>query len=214
MTTSSPPSTEPSALHGLARPLLLLSGLALLVGAPFEILSAFDDRPFPEVAAGGTHRAAAWLLLLGFAALLLAVPALGTHAGPTGRRLGRTVTLLAMLGAAGGVVSQWYIGTVLPWLAGTAHPDLTGEMGGIGLYGCMLLVVAGILALGIGGVRTRLLPRPAAIMLIVAAVGGIFPFVLVPLTGAALLWGGASGLRPAPAGASPSEPAAAVAAAS
>ncbi|MEV5765334.1 hypothetical protein AB0L34_12300 [Micromonospora sp. NPDC052213] len=200
MTTDPTSSLEPSALHGLARPLMVLSGLALLVGTPFEVMTAFDDRPFAEVAAGGPHRTAAWLILLGFGALLLAVPALATHVGPAGRRFGRTVTLLAMLGAAGGMVSQWYIGTVLPWLAGSAHPDLTGEMGGLPLYGSMLLLVVGLLALGIGSVRTRLLPRPAAVMLIVAAVGGIFPFVLVPLAGAALLWGGTAGLRsPAPA---------------
>jgi hypothetical protein len=174
---------------------LVFAGLPLLLSTPFEVLSVFDSRPFPEVAAGTTHAAAAWLMLLGFAGLLLVVPALATHTGPSGRRLGRIAVLLAMAGAAGGVVLQWYIGVVLPWLAASDSPALTGEMGGVGLYGTQALLTGGILALGISGLRSRVLPRPAAIMLIVAAVATVFPFVLVALTGAALLWSGAAGLR-------------------
>jgi hypothetical protein len=195
MTPVTPVPSDPSALHGLGRPLLVFAGLPLLVAAPFEFLSVFDSRPFPEIAAGTAHAVSAHLVLLGFCGLLLAVPALVTHTGSTGRRLGRTAALLATAGAAGGVVSQWYIGTVLPWLAHSKSPELSGEMGGVGLYGTMALLMAGILALGISGLRSRVLPRPAAIMLIVAAVAAVFPPALVALTGAALLWSGAAGLR-------------------
>lgn len=195
MTHVSPVPSDPSPLHGLARPLLVFTGLVLLVATPFEILSVFDSRPFAEAATGTIHAVAAWLLMLGFAGLLLTVPALITHTGPTGRRLGRTPVLLAMAGAAGGIVSQWYIGAVIPWLASSGSPSLAGEMGGVELYGTMALLVVGLLALGISGLRSRVLPRPAAIMLIVAALATIFPFVLVPLAGTALLWSGATGPR-------------------
>ncbi|WP_146615634.1 hypothetical protein [Nonomuraea aridisoli] len=91
-------------------------------------------------------------------------------------------------------MSQWYIGTVLPWLATSDSPALTGEMGGIGLYGTMALLVAGVFALGVSGLRSRVLPRPAAVILIVAAAAFVMPFALVPLMGVALLWSGVTGL--------------------
>jgi hypothetical protein len=186
-----------SPLHHLAHPLLVLAGLATVVSVPFGLLGDFSDLSHAALARTTPFVADAGLECLGFLLFAVAIAGLADHRGPDGRGLGAWPVALGLVAAVTGFFTHAAQAFVQPAI-GRAAPalldDVPSGLLAVGVFGGMALTVAGLLTLAVSAYRTRVLPRPAAVLLGIGALGVVLGSVGALLLGAGLLWGGAAAL--------------------
>lgn len=181
-----------SRLHQLTRPLLIAAGVCFLLALPFELdNTVLNDRPFADVAQSPAHAAAAWLAMVGFVLLGLAVPGLATRPGSRGG-LGTAATLLGTLGAFAGSTLQWYVAVVIPWQARSSAPELAGELGGVGFYALIAAFTVGTIALGVGCLRSGAVSRTAGVLVLLGGLCAPLSVAFMAVTGVALIVAGRS----------------------
>lgn len=181
-----------SPFDQLARPLLLAAGVCFLLALPFELASTvLSDQPFVEVAQSPAHAAAAALAMAAFVLLGLAVPGLASRRG-TRSHLGTTAAVLAVLGAFAGGTLQWYIAVVIPWQARSSAPELAGDLGGLGFYVLIAAFAVGIIALGVGCLRSGVVSRPAGALILLGGLCAPLSPAFMTVTGVALVVAGRS----------------------
>jgi hypothetical protein len=180
------------------------SGLAALFGGGLFVILAvaesvvFGNQPYSEAAATG-----AWIIVQGayvLAAVLVNLGLVGLYAHEARKAgtLGLIAFLVAFIGgmvATGATWSEAFFGA---WLARAAPELLDAEPAGIVIAGALLsfvLFALGWFLFGLVSLRAGVLPRGAAILLMIGAVlfavGGAMelPFAAV-LFGAAVTWMG------------------------
>lgn len=191
---------SPTPLYHLAHPMLALAGLATLAAAPVGGFDDFSPDTVPHSVLVTTGSYFAWALLLTVSFLLLAIGIAGLagHRGADGRMLGRTALALALVAAVVGFFQNATHAFVQPAYSVLA-PSLIDEPPGgpfaVGWLSGVALMVIGLVTLGVSAYRTRVLPRPAAVLIIVGAVAFPLPSVATLLFGGGLLWAGVAGLR-------------------
>jgi hypothetical protein len=176
-------SRSPSVPLALAGGLLLAS---LVPAVPFFL----DPSPFREVAGTGIHLSLYGLALAAMLALLVAVPRLGSLTSTDGQRLPDGLLTGALLATALYAATQFVQVSVTPDLADTA-PVALDETGGftmVALIGSWLLFLVAWVLVAAVGMRRRVLPMPAGVLLVLGAVAQplIGPLAALPL-GAGLL---------------------------
>lgn len=189
-----------SPLYDLAHPMLALSGLAYLVSAAVGLPGEFDPTPVSnsELILDGSY--VPWALLVTAASLLLAVgvAAIAEHRGPDGRGIGRAGLVLGLVAAVIGFFLNANHAFVQPAIAAAA-PDLMNDPPGgllaVGALGGFVVTVIGLVTFGVSAFRRRVLPRPAAVLIVVGVLAFVAGSVQDVLLGAGLLWAGLSGLR-------------------
>jgi hypothetical protein len=180
------------------------SGLAALIGGVLFVVLAvveplvFGNQPYSEAAATG-----AWIVVQGtyiVAAVLIGLGLIGLYlyqaqqAGTLGL-IAFLVTFIGGIMAAGSSWSETFFGA---WLAGAAPELLDADPAGVLIAGILLsyaLFAVGWFLFGLASLRAEVLPRGAAILLMIGAL--VFAVVSVldlpfagVLFGAALAWMG------------------------
>jgi hypothetical protein len=182
--------------------LMRWSGLAALVGGGlFVVLGVLEflllgNQTYSEAAATGT-----WIIVQGaylVAAMLIGLGLVGLYvrqaqeAGTLGL-IAFVVTFIGGMMAAGSIWSEAFFG---PWLAKAAPELLDTDPAGIVVAGVMLsigLFALGWFLFGLISLRAGVLPRGAAILLMIGAVlfavAGVLELPFAPvLFGAAVVW--------------------------
>ena len=171
-------SRSPSA------PLTLAGGLLLASVAP-AVPFFTDPRPFSQVAGSAVHMSLYALTLAGMLALLVAVPRLRSLASPEGRRLPDGVLTTALLATALYAATQFVQVFVAADLADSAPAalDESGDLMMYGMLGSWLVFLVAWVALGVVGMKRRVLSRSSGVLLIVGAVAQpvIGPLAALPL---------------------------------
>lgn len=184
--------------------LMRWSGLAALVGGGlFIILDALESMLFGSQPSGEAAATSAWIIVQGAflaAAVLIALGLVGLYvrqAQQTGTLglLAFVVTFAGMMMTAGSSWSETFFGA---WLAEAAPELLEAEPAGAFVAGLLLtfaLFAIGWLLFGLASFRAEVLPRGAAVMLMIGAV--LFPalgILEIPFAGlafgAAVAWMG------------------------
>lgn len=172
---------------------VMVAGVLLLVAELLELLPAFDEYPFSELALTGMFLFQNTLYLLGL--ILLSVGLVGLYArqwqaaGP----FGLVGFLAALVGTVFFTGFFWANIFVAPALAVGAPEflDLGGRFPGFFLS--LLLYAVGWLLFGLASLRARVYPRAPVIALIV---GAALDLLAAPLSGlvidAAFVWLGFS----------------------
>ena len=171
----------------------MVAGVLLLVAELLELLPAFDDYPFSELALTALFLFQQALYLLGL--ILLSVGLVGLYA-----RQSETAGLLGLVGFLGAFIGTvfftgffWANIFVAPALAIRAPEFL--DLGGRfpGFYLSLLVYAVGWLLFGLASLRARVYSRGPAIALIV---GAALDLLGAPLSGlvidAAFIWLGFS----------------------
>jgi hypothetical protein len=184
--------------------LIRWSGLGGVVGgvllAAFELLESTLFSGQPESVSAVTS---SWIIIqVGYlvAFLLLTLALVGLYALQVEQAgsLGLTAFLVALTGIVLMAGSQWGAAFLGPWIAEAAPELIDAEPAGITIFGyilSMLLVALGFLLFGLASLRTKVLPRGAAMLLMAGAVLLIvlemleLPIITVVLD-AALIWMG------------------------
>jgi hypothetical protein len=171
----------------------MVAGVLLLVAELLELLPAFDDYPFSELALTALFFFQQALYLLGL--ILLSVGLVGLYA-----RQSETAGLLGLVGFLGAFIGTvfftgffWANIFVAPALAIRAPEFL--DLGGRfpGFYLSLLVYAVGWLLFGLASLRARVYPRiPVALL----TVGAALDLLTAPLSGlvldAAFVWLGLS----------------------
>lgn len=187
-------------LHDLAHPMLALAGLATLAALPVGGIDDFspDSEPYSVLVTTGSYLAWALLLTVSFALLAVGIAGLAGHRGADGRTLGRSALALALVAAVIGYFQNATHAFVQPAYSVVA-PSLIDEPPGgllaISWLAGVLIMVVGLVTFGVSAYRTRVLPRPAAMLIIVGSVAFPVPSLATLLFGGGLLWAGIAGLR-------------------
>jgi len=169
----------------------MVAGVLLLVAELLELLPAFDDYSFSELALTGLFAFQQTLYLLGL--ILLSVGLVGLYArqsraaGP----LGLVGFLVAFVGTVFFTGFFWANIFVAPALAIGAPEFL--DLGGRfpGFFSALLIYAVGWLLFGLASLRARIYPRAPVVLLIV---GAAIDLLASPLSGlvidAAFVWVG------------------------
>jgi hypothetical protein len=177
--------------------MLVLAGLCNVVSVPFGLMGDFSDLSHAALARTGSVVTDAVLESAGFLFLAVAIAGLADHRGPGGRGLSSWAVALGLIGAVTGFYNSANHAFVQPAI-GRAAPSLLNDLPtgllAIGVFGGLLLTVVGLGTFAVSGYRSRVLPRPAAILLAVGSLGFVLESFGVLLLGAGLLWAGAAGL--------------------
>lgn len=180
--------------------LIRWGGLAALVGGVLfvvlEVLefALFGDQPYSAVAA-----TSAWIIVQAawIVAMLLVLLGLGglyaRQVEQTGA-LGLVAFLMALIGTVMAVSLEWTAAFYEPWLAEIASPEiLDAEPSGVAIVGYLLAIVLftlGWLLFGLASLQARVLPRGAAVLLMVGAVL-LFVILLLEIPGYSVVFGAA-----------------------
>jgi hypothetical protein len=184
--------------------LIRWSGLAALVGgillAVLSILESvlFGSQPDSEVVASSAWIIVevAWIV----AALLIILGLVGLYARQAEQAgsLGLIAFLVALAGTVMVSGIDWSAAFMAPWFAETAPELVDAEPTGVFLAGLLLslvLLALGYFLFGLASLQARMLPRGAAVLLMVGAVlivvmGFLESGFDVVVLGAALAWMG------------------------
>jgi hypothetical protein len=171
----------------------MVAGVLLLTAELLELLPAFDDLPFSELALTGIFAFQLTLYLVGL--ILLAVGLVGLYAqeSETAGSLGLVGFLVAFIGTVFFMGFFWANLFVAPTLAHGA-PEFLDQGGRFPGFRLSLLIYAvGWLLFGLASLKARVYPHAPVILLIVGAALDLFG---VPLSGlvidAAFVWLGFS----------------------
>lgn len=187
-----------SELHDLAFPMLALAGLTTLVAAPFDLISTFDSAPLSEAVTTVPYLLSGLIALVSSVFLAVAVAGLADHDGPGGRRLGRAALVLGLLAAISAVYLQVIHTFILPTFAAIAPDAVNGPPTGlaaVAVAGGLGFAVIGLVTLAVSAFRTRVFPRPAAVLIAVGILGFLTGGFSTLVLGAGLLWAGVAGMR-------------------
>jgi hypothetical protein len=171
----------------------MVAGMMLFVAELLELLPAFDDLPFSQLALTGIFTLQLTLYLLGL--ILLAVGLVGLYAqeSETAGPLGLVGFLLAFIGTVFFTGFFWANLFVAPVLAAGA-PEFLDQVGRFPGFRLSLVIYAvGWILFGLASLRARVYPRAPVIVLIIGAALDLFG---APLSGlvidAAFAWLGFS----------------------
>lgn len=177
--------------------LIRWSGLAALVGS--VLLVVLDVAEFvliggqPESVAAATT--ALTIVRVSFLAPIvltsLGLVGLYTRQAEQAGTLGLISFLVAFIGTVMLAGVQWSAAFIGPWLAGVAPELLDSEPSAVLIAGIMLsfvLLALGWLLFGLASLRARVLPRGAAVLLMVGA-ALMFVLLLLELPGSTLVFG-------------------------
>lgn len=193
--TGRPPSAAIFPLKVLGITGVVIAANSLLFGTQLF----FDPRPFSEVGGSFEQRGYHLLLLACLGVLAMTLPRLATVPGREGARLPATLTLAAGLAAFYDGGTRFVEAFVVPYLAQHA-PALLDESPSSSLMIAMMtawfLTMGTVLAIAVVAYRRRVFPRPACVLLAVAAISVplIGPLAGV-LLGSAYAWAGFATLR-------------------
>ncbi len=187
-------------LHDLAHPMLALAGLATLAAAPIGGVDDFapDTVPHSVLVTTGEYFAWALLLTLSFPLLAVGIAGLAGHRGAGGRMLGRSALALGLVAAVIGFFQYATHAFVQPAYSVLAPQLIDSPPGGalaVAWLSGLALTVIGLVTFGVSGYRTRVLPRPAAVLIILGSLAFMAPSLASLLFGGGLLWAGVAGLR-------------------
>ena len=184
----------------------MVAGMLLLVAELLELLPAFDDYPFSELALTGLFTFQVALYLLGLILLSVGLVGLYAHQSDRAGLLGLVGFLVAFIGTVFFTGFFWANLFVSPALA-VGAPEFLDQGGRFPGFRLSLLIYAvGWLLFGLASLKARAYPRAPVIVLIVGAALDLFG---APLSGlvidAAFVWLGFSLFsgRAAPAGQTP-----------
>lgn len=196
---SSPPVGIAARVGGVPAALVtvgaVLAGNGALLGARLML----DSRAYSEIAAGTTHLLHYSLWTLCLVALSQLYPRMSGLRGRTGLRVPTPVLALAGAGVALDACARFVSAFVAPYLAGR-QPQLMDSTPDavllVPLLAASIAAMVGTGLLAVVGLRRRVFPRGAAVLLLLGAV--TIP-VLGPvsnvLLGAALVWIGSTARR-------------------
>jgi hypothetical protein len=185
--TDTPPRTEAGT-----RRALLVVGCLLVVAGVLGALQLVDPRPYSEASGEPAHLVhnVVWAACL--IALSQLWPRLATWRSVDGRAIPAGILTLAAVGAALDACARFVSAFVNPYLAAHEPALLDTPPDAILLVpmlACGVVSMVGMVAVAVVGLRRRVLPRGAAVLLAVGAlaVPVIGPISTVPV-GAALVW--------------------------
>jgi hypothetical protein len=174
----------------------MVAGVLLLIAELLELLPAFGDYPFSELALTALFTLQNTLYLLGLILLSIGLVGLYAHQSETAGPLGLVGFLLAFIGTVFFTGFFWANIFLAPALAIGAPEFL--DLGGRfpGFFPSLLTYAVGWFLFGLASLRARVYPRAAATLLIVGAaldpLGGLhLPFIGVVID-AAFVWLGFS----------------------
>ncbi len=200
MTTISPTrAAVPTQLTGVTAGLMLTGAVLAANGALLGSQLLTDPRDYSEVAGGTLHLAHYVLWVLCLVTLTQLYPRLGGLPGSTGRAIPAWVLALAGAGAALDACARFVSAFVTPYLA-AREPGLVDSPPEavllVPLLATGVLAMAATATLAVVGMRRRVFPRPAAVLLLL---GGVAIPLLGPvsnvLLGLALVWIGSAARR-------------------
>ncbi len=182
--------------------LIRWSGLAALIGGVLIILSdGLNLVLFPGEESAQMMAASSWFIvqmlsLLGLMFIAIGLPGLYAHQAEEAGTLGLISFVVAFSGMLMTFGLLWGEPFLGPYMAEVAPNVLQAEPSGVLLIGVILALVlfaAGWLLFGMASLRAKVLPRGAAILLIVgAALFFVLQFLDLPfwslLLGVALVW--------------------------
>ena len=195
--TPAPVTTSPA--RGLGLGLLItgavLAGNGVLLGSQLF----FDSRDYSEVATGAGHLAHYLMWTLCLVALSQLYPRMGHLPSPTGRPLPAPLLAAAGAGAALDACARFVSAFVTPYLAERQPQLVDAAPDTILLVPLLATGVAAMVATGalaVVGLRRRVFPRPAAVLLLLGAIAiPVLGPVSNVLLGAALVWIGSTSRR-------------------
>jgi hypothetical protein len=193
---------SPTRVAVSARPTSLTTGL-VLTGAVLAANGALlgsqlltDARDYSQVAGGNLHLAHYVLWVLCLVALTQLYPMLGGLRGRTGRSVPTPVLALAGAGAALDACARFVSAFVTPYLAERSPALVDSPPDAIllvPLLGTGVLAMAATATLAVVGLRRRVFPRGAAVLLLLGAVAiPVLGPVSNVLLGMALVWIGSA----------------------
>lgn len=171
----------------------MVAGVLLLIAELLELLPAFDNLPFSELALTGIFTLQLTLYLVGLILLAVGLAGLYAHQAETAGPLGLVGFLVAFAGTVLFTGFFWANIFVAPALAHGA-PEFLDQGGRFPGFRLSLLIYAvGWLLFGLASLKARVHPRAPVILLIVGAALDLFG---APLSGlaidAAFVWLGFS----------------------
>lgn len=192
-----------SPLHRLAHPMLAFAGLFALASAAVGAVDEFDPDPVPHsvLVQSGTYFAWALLATVSFLLLVVGVAGLSGHRGADGRMLGRSAVVLGLAASVVGFfqnATHAFVQPVYSVVAPSVIDDPPGGVFAVGWLSGVVIMAVGLATLGVSAYRARVVPRPAAALVVVGALTFPVPTISAVLLGAGLLWAGAVGLRARP----------------
>jgi hypothetical protein len=158
--------------------LIQWSGLAALVGGVLLVIGEVAEFGFiggqPESVAAGTS---AWIIVQALFLVVTGLISLGlvglyVHQAEHAGSLGLIAFLVAFIGTVLVAGAEWAAIFIVPWLAGAAPELLDTEPAAVVSIGFILsfgLLALGWLLCGLASLQARVLPRGAAILLMVGA---------------------------------------------
>jgi hypothetical protein len=147
----------------------MVAGVLLLVAELLELLPAFDDYPFSELALTGLFTFQVTLYLLGLILLSVGLVGLYAHQSDTAGRLGLVGFLVAFIGTVFFTGFFWANLFVAPALA-VGAPEFLDQGGRFPGFRLSLLIYAvGWLLFGLASLKAGAYPRAPVIVLIVGA---------------------------------------------
>ena len=171
----------------------MVAGVLLLIAELLELLPAFDNLPFSELALTGIFTLQLTLYLVGLILLAVGLAGLYAHQAETAGPLGLVGFVVAFAGTVFFTGFFWANIFVAPALAHGA-PEFLDQGGRFPGFRLSLLIYAvGWLLFGLASLKARVHPRAPVILLIVGAALDLFG---APLSGlaidAAFVWLGFS----------------------
>lgn len=179
--------------------LIRWSGLAALVGgvllAIFDVLEFvfIGGQPESVAAAAGAVIIVRVLFIAAIMLIILGLVGLYAYQAQQAGTLGLIAFLVAFIGSVMASGVQWSAAFIGPWLAEAAPELLDTEPSGMLATGFVLsfvLLALGWLLFGFASLQARVLPRGAAILLVVGAVLS-FVILLLEFPGASVVFGAA-----------------------
>jgi hypothetical protein len=167
----------------------MVAGVLLLVAELLELLPAFDDYPFSELALTALFTFQITLYLVGLILLAVGLVGLYAHQSETAGPLGLVGFLIAFAGTVFFTGFFWANLFVAPALAVGApeYLDQSGRFHGFRLS--LFIYAVGWLLFGLASLKARVYPRGPIVALIIGAALDLFG---APLSGvviyAAVIW--------------------------
>lgn len=196
---SSPPADLATRPTGLPAVLVTVGAVFAVNGVLLGSQLMLDGRAYSEVAAGTGHLVHYSLWTLCLVALSQLYPRMGGLRGRTGLRLPPPVLVLAGAGAALDACARFVSAFVAPYLAGR-EPQLMDSTPDaillVPLLAASIAAMVGTGVLAVVGLRRRVFPLGAAVLLLLGAVAiPVLGPVSNVLLGAALVWIGSAARR-------------------